>query len=275
MSKSRCFALGCSYTRWYYATVADYVGTNFDEYRNLGIPGADHNTILNQLIWANEQFKFTSDDLVIVNTTNFGRFSYWDSDKQQFIHRGDIWPLSHRLDEEPLRIREWTQNFDSDYWAIYRSVQALKLIKYLLASTGTRYVIYGGVSNLQFQGKDPDCDKLIAEMNLVLDITETIDEHSARTRPSKEEHGQRFETGYQEIYHPSQTQHYRYFQEHFKEYDSSKSKDFYDRANKNMITSSAMDQVAGWVDFISKERNYISVNDPILYRDWRISESAR
>jgi hypothetical protein len=36
---SRFFAFGCSYTRYAYATWADYIGVNFDEYYNYGCGG--------------------------------------------------------------------------------------------------------------------------------------------------------------------------------------------------------------------------------------------
>lgn len=72
MSK-RFFAFGCSYTRYFYPTWANIVGSNFDEFYNYGQAGAGNRYIFNAVIEANIIHKFTKDDVIFIQWSGVER----------------------------------------------------------------------------------------------------------------------------------------------------------------------------------------------------------
>ena len=58
----RLFTFGCSHTHHHWPTWAHILSLGFDKFYNFGKPGTGNFRILNQVIRANEHFKFTIDD---------------------------------------------------------------------------------------------------------------------------------------------------------------------------------------------------------------------
>ena len=62
----RLFTFGCSHTHHHWPTWAHILSLGFDKFYNFGKPGTGNFRILNQVIRANEHFKFTKDDYVAI-----------------------------------------------------------------------------------------------------------------------------------------------------------------------------------------------------------------
>jgi len=247
----RYFAFGCSFTNHSWASVADFIGVNFDEFRNLGFSGSSNTHMAERLLYANEKFNFTKNDFVTVGTTGIGRFSYIDKDRLDWNHNGDILPSRP---EHPRLIKLWADNFDSAYFAAYRSITAIKYIRMILESTGVQYRIYGAVNNLNFINNQ-ECKSFLKEFYKLHDIVLTIDEHVARTRQSNEVSGYRFENNHVDT-HPSQLQHYRYFKQYFPEFDNEKTNEFFKTIETNLCLSDHREQANKWHDFRQSQQNY-------------------
>jgi hypothetical protein len=69
----RFFAFGCSYTNWIWPTWADIVATQFDEYYNYGMSGRGNWYIYNMFLNADKQYKFTKDDLIVIQWSEWSR----------------------------------------------------------------------------------------------------------------------------------------------------------------------------------------------------------
>lgn len=69
----RFFAFGCSYTRYFYPTWADLIGSNFDEYYNYGQAGSGNRYIFNAIIEASIIHKFTNDDVIFIQWSGVER----------------------------------------------------------------------------------------------------------------------------------------------------------------------------------------------------------
>ena len=52
--KQRYFAFGCSYTHHMWATYADLIGQNFNEFHNFGWGGSSNRQITNKMFEVNE-----------------------------------------------------------------------------------------------------------------------------------------------------------------------------------------------------------------------------
>lgn len=71
---SRFFAVGCSYTNFYWPTWADIIAHDLQiEYQNWGLSGAGNVAIQHRLINADVINRFTDTDLIIVNWTSWNR----------------------------------------------------------------------------------------------------------------------------------------------------------------------------------------------------------
>ena len=88
---NRFFAFGCSYTRFFYPTVGDIMGSNFDTCYNYGIAGAGNRYIFNAIIEANKIHNFTKEDVVYVQWSGLDRYDIFVKDK---------WILQKHLDKD-------------------------------------------------------------------------------------------------------------------------------------------------------------------------------
>jgi len=110
----RCFAFGCSFTHWFYwPTWADFIGINYDQFYNLGMPGSSNQMVHNRLIEANAFYKFNENDLVLVGVTNFGRLNWLeeiDNKLSWCCHGGpQNWPDNEKT--KFLKNHFWKQNY--------------------------------------------------------------------------------------------------------------------------------------------------------------------
>lgn len=82
----RIFCFGCSFTRWYWPTWADILAVHMKETHNVDVYNFGHRGISNQgiaynIMLANEKYKFTDDDKIIVLWTTADRFDNYKLDE--------------------------------------------------------------------------------------------------------------------------------------------------------------------------------------------------
>jgi hypothetical protein len=126
----RFFSFGCSFTKWYWPTWNDYIGLNFDEYHSYGRGGADNKNILYRLLQADREYKFTSDDTVMVMFTSFNRMSYVDK-HHRIRNIGDI--IDDNIKAHPMGKN---YNFPT---AVYDSCIAIQSVESILKSKNVKY----------------------------------------------------------------------------------------------------------------------------------------
>lgn len=156
MNKSRFFAFGCSYTNWLECpTWADFIGINFDEYRNCGKPGASNTYIMQKLIEVDTLYNLNADtDFVMVALSGFGRFTYLTIPEAN-EHRnsytwetnGDILFPNDQHSTTVKLIRDKVYNFP---WAAYDSWIAVTIIKQLLTSKDIEHKIIMAIDNSHY-----------------------------------------------------------------------------------------------------------------------------
>lgn len=73
----RFYAFGCSFTQYNWPTWSDIIGADFDVYENWGSCGSGNHLIFNRVIECNQINRFTENDTVIVQWTNYFREDRW------------------------------------------------------------------------------------------------------------------------------------------------------------------------------------------------------
>ena len=223
---TRYFAFGCSYVNSRWGTVADFIGANFDEYRNLGNAGSCNTFSCNRLIEADNIFNFNSEtDFVTVGVTGFGRLSYVDKDENLWITPGDI--LIYNKDNPPNpnypeKTKLLALHIDSYSYAVYRTWVSIKTISTVLKSKNIKHIIYPSIDNILYL-TDYDLPnhtlKKVEEIFDMCDIKESIDEFIINNYPSR---GIKYNDGSSDS-HPTQLQHYEYLKKHFQNFNTEKT----------------------------------------------------
>lgn len=144
----RCFSFGCSFTQWHsWATWADFIGINYQEFYNFAHPGQSNKTIHNKFIEVDNLFNFCHTDLVIVGVTRFGRYNWLeekDGKPSLFCHGApENWPKTKN--SEYIAYNLWQHKF-----GIHETLNMIKNVKRLLDFTRTKYYIIMAMDNRQF-----------------------------------------------------------------------------------------------------------------------------
>jgi hypothetical protein len=227
----RYFAFGCSYTSYDWLMVPDLIGINFDQYYNFGCAGACHTYILNQVVQANELYKFNpATDYITVGTTGFGRFSRVGPHEDhansfKWLVNGDIFP---EYPAHPENARLWAREFESYQWSVYRSLSSLKTIKLLFDSLGLNYKMYSSIYNPHLINIDstPQTEQtvdMIHQFNSLIQTEESVDEFLVDYNRNK---GMRGIPDHPWIDgHPLVCVSYDYLKKYFSEYDTELTKE--------------------------------------------------
>ncbi len=136
------FTFGCSHTCYYWPTWADMISLEYKDYYNFGQPGTDNLSILNKLIRANDYFKITKDDTVLIMLTSWDRIDYYD-DLAGWNGIGGI--TGDGVEE--IYGRKFIENHMENYdYQIEKTYTILKSIKLILDSIGCKYRIKNAFS---------------------------------------------------------------------------------------------------------------------------------
>lgn len=134
--EGRLFTFGCSFTRYFYPTWADFIGMGFGHYENWGRAGAGNFYIASQLFECHQVNKIQKEDTVLIMMSSIDRFDFidWNS---EIVTNGCIYTnprISKRFVED---MWSWEQG-------IYSSWMYINSIKNLLEGIGCRYkIMYG------------------------------------------------------------------------------------------------------------------------------------
>ena len=220
---TRYFAFGCSYVNYKWLTVADLIGANFpNQFYNMGRPGGCNEFSCSMLFRANEIYKFNPDtDFITFGVTGIGRKTFVRSQKlsslQQtmvFEAHGDIFP-GH--DQHPDFCKLWSKFLDNNIYALYRTVESLRKVKFLLDVLGMDYVIYPSVD---YENYDFPESGMINYLVQFMDITESIDYFWSTTDLKL---GIDYNDMFKDTHHTSQV-HYEYLKKYFKSWDTAHTK---------------------------------------------------
>jgi hypothetical protein len=225
----RCFAFGCSYTSYSYATWADLIGLNFKEYYNYGRSGCSNTFIMNKIVEANDVYKFNpKTDYVIVMLTGFGRFSFLpENDGWQTY--GDLHSYNYNTNN-PVTL-EFVKNMWSENWAVYQSWIAAKVIKTVLKDIP--HIMVMGIDNSAYidgTAKLNDQVKPLAnEIYSMLDVNITMNKWIEKNEYTDSPY---WEDVKRTDGHPSTDVHLKYVKEFFPRFNTKKTNAFVNEWNK-------------------------------------------
>jgi hypothetical protein len=213
-----------------YATWADLIGINFNEYYNYGRSGCSNTYIMNRIIEADHIYKFNPDtDFVVVMLTGFGRFSYLPP-LSQWQTKGDLYSYNHNTND-PVTV-EFVKNMWSDDWAVYQSWIATKVIKQTLKNV--KHSLVMGIDNSAYFDGTANVSDYIKPMSKeiydMLDINITLDEWK--------EKNQYYDTPIwidenRPDGHPSTNIYLKYIEEFFPRFNTTKTRKFVNKWKKD------------------------------------------
>lgn len=229
---SRCFAFGCSFTKWYYPTWADYIGCNFDEFYNYAQGGTSNTTQFQRFIEVDKLYKFTKDDVILFGLTGFSRYNFFLENKEKetflfgcgpFRERNDWIDDHHKYKHFSDIIKFVRDYFWKDKWGVYYSWLAVNTVKRICDGIGCKVYFIPGLDISQWEDKG---HIIINEQEeqMFLDIQKHL-----VTTMSLQVYDQQ---NYKKM-HPVTDQHpffdanWGYVNKYFPEYVTSKSKEFY------------------------------------------------
>ena len=228
----RCFAFGCSYTRYSYATWADYIGVNFDEYYNYGRAGSSNTFIMNRIIEADSVFQFDPNtDYVLIMLTGFGRFSYL---RQGWQTHGDLYGYYQATKDKST---EWfVNNMWSERGAVYQSWIAIKTIKEILTLKGIPFKMVMGIDNSHYMEETatkwghthsiaPSTIEKVLDIYKLLDDTESYDIWLQKRYQQSDYTTWKIHNRVDG--HPTQKMHYDYLKDKFPEFDTDKTQEVF------------------------------------------------
>ena len=226
----RCFAFGCSYTSYSYATWADLIGINFEEYYNYGRSGCSNNYIMNRIVEADHIYKFDpKTDFVLVMLTGFGRFSYLPR-KSQWQTKGDLHSYNYNTND-PVTV-DFVKNMWSDDWAVYQSWIAAKVIKQTLKDIKHSMII--GIDNSAYLDGTAEVSDYMqphaVEIYDMLDNKISFDQWKSDNQHTESPYWENIQhiDG-----HPSTNVYLKYIEEFFPRFNTTKTRKFVNRWNKD------------------------------------------
>ena len=254
MNKTRCFSFGCSYTNYFWATWADFIGSNFDTYANFGKGGASNTYIMNTLFEWNDTIQFNSEtDYILVMFSGISRFSYIDKESKSWKTNGDLRNLTQKYNEDPSYrpISNFVENVWNEKWAVYQSWIAIKAVKEFLVSKKIKHKILMGIDNRYYLQDydilDLDSNDInkINDIYNMLDVKESLDEFiESTTKETTYFLKENTSDG-----HPAQSQHFKYMSKHFPEFVTPKSIGMLQEVKSIFDNSSSKSQSLTWNKF--------------------------
>jgi hypothetical protein len=154
----RLFTFGCSFTKYFWPTWADIIGTNYETHYNLGHAGAGNYYIALKLYETHLKYNITKNDNVIIMLSSTNRFDIYDESIGKFNLNGNIYNSSHIFGEKFVN-EVW-----NDTHSLYNTWFSVKSIKTLLDSIGCEYKIVEAF------------DLMNTDEGTMLNVTESIKE---------------------------------------------------------------------------------------------------
>jgi hypothetical protein len=140
MQSKRLFTFGCSYTKYTYPTWADFLGLEFSNYENWGIPGIGCRAIAERITECHARNSITKDDVVIVQWTTHLRHDFYNA--KPILNRTEHWKTYgsvFSVDNQKLYDQKWLDNFFFEPAYIMHCLNAILTTQLLLESIGCKW----------------------------------------------------------------------------------------------------------------------------------------
>lgn len=272
---SRCFAFGCSFTKWYYPTWADYIGYNFDEFYNFAQAGTSNTTQFQRFIEVDNLYNFRKDDVILFGLTGLDRYNFFleDKNKETFLlalgslaKTDDLFDTHHKYKEFAGIIKFIRDHFWKDKWGIYYSWLAITTIKRLCNMVGCKVYFIPALDITMWEDKSQIVTNQ-QEQNMFLDIQSNL-----VTSMSLQVYD---EKNYKKIYpvddtHPFFDANWGYVKQYFPQYVTDKNTEIYTEMleklhmSVNNKTFQTQDDVYKFLPTYKKDLN-IEIEDQKLY----------
>lgn len=154
MFSGRCFAFGCSFTKWFYPTWANFIGYNYDEFYNFAQGGTSNSTHFQRLIEVDVLYKFTKDDTILWGLSGLGRHNFLienDDHETLFFGCGSLAKDDGFFDNHhKYKPHSHIMKFVRDYywkekWGIYYTWLAVHNVKRFCDALGCNLYIIAGL----------------------------------------------------------------------------------------------------------------------------------
>jgi hypothetical protein len=240
-----------------WATWADFIGANFDEFHNFARGGGCNTFAANRLIEIDKLANLNPNtDYVIVGITGFNRFSWLDS-QSRWVSGGDIKTLNQQLFNEPTPPWADANNpFKDGVWnftfGLYQSYVAINTIKSFLTLKKIPHKLIMSLNNIFYKthadllGIEAFNSRMVDDIYNMTDIKYSLEEFK------KDDPDIYFPEDKMRDGHPSQLLGYQYIKKFFPEFDTIKTKEFFEESEKVWIGSSLAKQVEAWSTFRRK-----------------------
>jgi hypothetical protein len=130
----RFFAFGCSFTGYMWPTWADIISKEMPDtkFYNFGLSGAGNPLISYRLAEANNRFKFTDTDLVMVMFTTYCREDRWVEHENGWVTKGNVY-------NNPFYPDDFIKKYADERGYLIRDAavidMAVKYLEYIPATT--------------------------------------------------------------------------------------------------------------------------------------------
>jgi len=233
----RLFTFGCSFTHYRWASWANILAYELNcDFYNFGKSGAGNSYIANQITQANNHFKFSNEDLVVVCWTNVSREDRW--------HPNNGWITPGNIYTQGEYDKKFVKRWANDIHFVLRDFSIIDLAShYLKNQTNYHFLSMCNISTQINQwentedNKNPDVQKIAKSYSNVLSTIarsfyEVLWNNNIDNKWSKD---------WQEIHphysdgHPTPIEHLEYLESIFEHNFSNQTKEAVFKLNQEWI----------------------------------------
>lgn len=148
---NRLFTFGCSYTQYAWPTWANILSLEFNEFYNWGRSGLGNRAIAERVAEAHARYKFTKDDVVIIQWSSHLRNDWWH--KYSLPERGEGWKTCgsvFNMINGEIYDKNWIDTFFYEPAYFMHTLNNILLTQSLLKSVGCTWFMtsIGDIRNL-------------------------------------------------------------------------------------------------------------------------------
>lgn len=141
-TKSRLFALGCSFTNYAWPSWADIIGLEYDVYENWAYPGLGNRAIAERVANLHAVKTLTPQDTVLIQWTSHLRHDWHANDSRHHTEVGIGWKTSGSIFNfinEEIFDKKWLKTFFDENSYMMHTLNHILLTKQFLESLGVNY----------------------------------------------------------------------------------------------------------------------------------------
>jgi hypothetical protein len=188
---TRLFTFGCSFTKYNWPTWADFINIGWVEYYNWGHPGIGNRAIAERIAEAHALYKFTKDDLVIVQWSSYVRHDYArpdipSADCTMWKTRGNIFSSWN----SKVFDKKWINTFWNEPAYYIHTLNNVILVQELLKGIGCYWFMTASTDLQDYRLKVPGVDENSESDNSISlwDMDPTLTPYKERIWEDNNEH---------------------------------------------------------------------------------------